>query len=228
MQQSRLLTIPREVLQRIIFFAYKAYDSWHLSGPVIRVQAVHTGPQIPGQSRILKGASLPREERCQLIFANRQLHDDSEYVLYTKFEFLFETKMDLRVIRFFLKGLSKNARNLMRHISVTSHDLLFSLFPDLSPCLVQKDLALWSLWFEVLMLRLPNLRTKKLFLQCSFMTTVARNTPAFDEQLLRATLFQDLVARLSSMGLSYLSPRPDCILQVDFHSPHQQRQQSNV
>lgn len=46
-QQSRLLTCPREVRQMIIFFAYKAYDLWHLPGPVIRIQAVQRFPDSP-------------------------------------------------------------------------------------------------------------------------------------------------------------------------------------
>lgn len=177
----------------------------------------------------MKQASLPREERCRLMFVNDELHDDSEYALYTKFEFLFETGMDLAATKFFLKGLSENAWNLMRHISiyVTRH-YPFAVLPNHLLLLVRKDLALWGLLLEDLGLLLPNLRTKKLFIQCSLITRVLHDTPAIDEELLRANLFQDLLSCPSSMGLSYILPRSGCILQADFHNYKTQRQLPNA
>jgi hypothetical protein len=117
--ESRLLNLPRELRDQILFEAYRTSQISSRGDPAVIICGVQCA--LLRYSWVLKGTSLPSGENCILHLVNRQLHDEAERILYSKFTFIFESGLSVQGITTFLLQLSKAARMYLSRVELLGY-----------------------------------------------------------------------------------------------------------
>lgn len=110
-----LVTIPTEIRLRILRYALdEAEEAWGFPNVISLYRTKHTRPRPRGKARFYGTRAM-----SALFLISRQLHDEVEEILYTRFIFIVvHHGINQEMTRSFVEPLSPRAKSLFREVAV--------------------------------------------------------------------------------------------------------------